>query len=64
MIKIEDEDGNIVLYYSIFICFKFVFRVFFFLFELKDGREMFNIEGKSVLEIVLEMELSGMFKGK
>ena len=64
MIKIEDEDGNTALHHSILTCSKTAFGALFPLFEPKDGREMLNIEGKSPLEIALEMESSGMSKGK
>ena len=64
LIKIEDEDGNTALHHSILTCSKTAFGALFPLFEPKDGREMLNIEGKSPLEIALEMESSGMSKGK
>ena len=64
LIKIEDEDGNTALHHSILTCSKSAFRALFPLFEPKDWREMLNIEGKSPLEIALEMESSGMSKGK
>ena len=64
LIKIEDEDGNTALHHSILTCSKSAFRALFPLFEPKDGREMLNKKGKSPLEIALEMESSGMSKGK
>lgn len=64
LIKIRDEEENSALHHSILSCSKSAFKALLPLYEAKDARKMLNRDGKSPLDIALEMESTGMFKGK
>ncbi|XP_022807899.1 uncharacterized protein LOC111344893 isoform X2 [Stylophora pistillata] len=64
LIKIRDEEENSALHHSILSCSKSAFKALVPLYEAKDARKMLNRDGKSPLDIALEMESTGMFKGK
>lgn len=63
LVGIFDEEGNIVFYYCVLFCFKFVFKKVFFLYKNKNWKMMINGEGKSFLDIVKNMEWSRLSEG-